>query len=212
MNRLVKAILENIQTPVFTTLEISSLTSESPEARYALVKRAIADGDLIRIKRGLYTLSPLYRKTNVNPFTVSQMIITQSYVSLETVLSNYGWIPEAVRSITAVTSRSTTEFLTPVGHFTYERVPQRTLFAGVERLQDEQGNVWFQATPLKALADYVYLHKVDWSSTLPLTESLRVDEDSLHGISVEDFQELEGNYSSRKVNRFLDGLKKELYS
>ncbi|MGD9927825.1 MAG: hypothetical protein AB7S66_09770 [Sphaerochaeta sp.] len=212
MNRLVKAILENIQTPVFTTLEISSLTSESPEARYALVKRAIADGDLIRIKRGLYTLSPLYRKTHVNPFTVSQMIITQSYVSLESALSNYGWIPEAVRSITAVTSRSPTEFLTPVGHFTYERVPQKTLFAGVERLQDEQGNVWFQATPLKALADYIYLHKIDWSSTLPLIESLRVDEESLHGISVEDFQELEGNYTSRKVNRFLDGLKKELHS
>jgi hypothetical protein len=177
-----------------------------------LVKRAIADGDLIRIKRGLYTLSPLYRKTHVNPFTVSQMIITQSYVSLESALSNYGWIPEAVRSITAVTSRSSTEFLTPVGHFTYERVPQKTLFAGVERLQDEQGNVWFQATPLKALADYIYLHKIDWSSTLPLIESLRVDEESLHGISVEDFQELEGNYTSRKVNRFLDGLKKELHS
>jgi hypothetical protein len=212
MNRLVKAILENIQTPVFTTLEISSLTSESPEARYALVKRAIADGDLIRIKRGVYTLSPLYRKSSINPFTVSQMIITQSYVSLESALSNYGWIPEAVRSITAVTSRSTTEFMTPVGHFTYERVPQQTLFVGVERLQDKQGNVWLQATPLKALADYVYLHKVDWSSSLPLVESLRVDESSLHEISMEDFQELEGNYSSRKVNRFLDGLKKELYS
>ena len=212
MNRLVKAILENVQTPVFTTLEISSLTSESPEARYALVKRAIVDGDLIRIKRGVYTLSPLYRKSSINPFTVSQMIITQSYVSLESALSNYGWIPEAVRSITAVTSRSTTEFMTPVGHFTYERVSQQTLFAGVERLQDKQGNVWLQATPLKALADYVYLHKVDWSSSLPLVESLRVDESSLHEISMEDFQELEGNYSSRKVNRFLDGLKKELYS
>jgi len=53
MNRLVKAILQQVPTPLFTTLEIS-------HRRYALVKRATADGDIIHIKRGLvYPFSPL---------------------------------------------------------------------------------------------------------------------------------------------------------
>ena len=210
MNRLVKAILRNIQVPIFTSHDISLLVPETPEARYALVKRAIADGDLIRIKRGLYTLSPLYRKNAVHPFAVSQMIITRSYISLESALSSWGWIPEAVRSITAVTIDYPTEFNTPLGHFTYERVVQKTLFAAVERLQDGYGNVYFQATPLKALADYIYLHRLNWDSSIPLLESLRIDEDSLHDISLDDFLELEGNYSNARVNRFLAGLRKDL--
>lgn len=212
MNRLVKMILEKVPVPVFTTLEISMLVPGSADTRYALVKRAIADGDLIHIKRGLYTLSPLYRKSTLNPYSVSQMILGFSYISLETALSNCGWIPEAVRTITAVTSRASTEFVTPVGHYTYEKVPQKTLFVGVDRLQDEAGNIWFQATPLKALADYVYIHKREWDSSQPLVESLRIDEENLREITKAEFIELEGNYSNRRVARFLEGLKKELYS
>jgi predicted transcriptional regulator of viral defense system len=211
MNRLVKAILQQVPAPVFTPLEISHLVSGSANTRYALVKRAIADGDILHIKRGLYTLSPLYRKHELNPLCVSQMIVTLSYISLETALSLHGWIPEAVRSITAVTSRFSTEFDTPVGHFTYDRVPQKTLFAGVERIQDTRYSVWFRATPLKALADYVYLHGHTWTSSHPLVESLRIEEESLREITEEDFLGLEGNYSNQRVTRFLEGLRKELF-
>jgi predicted transcriptional regulator of viral defense system len=211
MNRLVKAILEQVPTPLFTTLEISHLVGGSANTRYAFVKRAIADGDIIHIKRGLYTLSPIYRKRKLNPLCVSQAIVTLSYISLETALSIHGWIPEAVRSITAVTSRSSTEFDTPVGHFTYDRVPQKTLFAGVERIQDNPYSVWFRATGLKALADYVYLHGCTWTTSRPLMESLRIEEESLREISEDDFLQLEGNYPNQRVIRFLEGLKKELF-
>lgn len=64
MNRLVKAILEQVPTPLFTTLEISHLVGGSANTRYALVKRAIADGDIIHIKKGLYTLSPSIESVN----------------------------------------------------------------------------------------------------------------------------------------------------
>lgn len=212
MNRLVKLILEKIPVPVFTTLEISMLIPGSADTRYGLVKRAIADGDIIQIRRGLYTVSPLYRKSILNPYSVSQMILGLSYISLETALSNCGWIPEAVRTITAATTCASTEFTTPIGHFTYEKVPQKTLFAGVDRLQDPAGNIWFQATPLKALADYVYIHKRDWDSSRPLIESLRIDEDNLRELTEADFLELEGNYYNRRVARFLEGLKRELCS
>ena len=211
MNRLVKKIIEEVPVSVFTPLEISMLIPGSADIRYALVKRAIAEGDIIRIKRGLYTLSPLYRKGYLNPYTVSLMILGPSYISVETALSNCGWIPEAVRAITAVTSHTPIEFVTPIGYFTYERVPQKTLLAGVDRLLDASGNVWFQAMPLKALADYVYLHGCNWTSSRPLVESLRIDEENLQEITKEDFLELDDNYTNSRVVKFLQGLKKELF-
>lgn len=89
MNRLVKAILQQVPVPVFTTLEISHLVHGSANTRHALVKRAIDVGDIIHIKRGLHTLSPLYRKRELNPFCVSQMIVTLSYISLEISMVGY---------------------------------------------------------------------------------------------------------------------------
>jgi phage terminase large subunit-like protein len=212
MNRLVKKILENVPVPVFTSLEISMLVSGSDDARYGLIKRTLADGDLIRIKRGLYTLSPSYRKSTLNLSSVSNMILPISSISLETALSNSGWIPEAVRSITAVTSRSSKEFKTPIGLFTYEKVPQKVLFAGVERLQDTSGNVWLQASPLKALADYVYIHGCSWTSMEPLLDSLRIEKENILDLTEPDFAELDENYKNPRVVRFLEGLKKELFS
>ncbi len=88
MNRLVKMIIEKVPVPVFSTHEISVLLPFSENTRYSLVKRAIADGDIIRIKRGLYTLNPHYRKGTLNPYSVSHMIFPLSYISLESALSN----------------------------------------------------------------------------------------------------------------------------
>jgi len=66
------------------------------------------------------------------------------------------------------------------------------------------------ASALKALADYVYLHKLDWVSVEPVVSSLRVEEEQLRELTLDDFEALEGNYAGRRVNRFLAGVKKEL--
>ncbi len=70
---------------------------------------------------------------------------------------------------------------------------------------------FLMASPLKALADYVYAHRLDWVSAGPVIDSLRVDESSLAGIKVETFERLLANYSSRRVRRFLEGLRKDLH-
>ena len=105
--------------PLFTTADIVHAVAGSDDMRYALVKRALADGDLIRIKRGLCTLPHRYRKVEVSAYTISSMIVSQSYISLESALSYHLWIPEAVRSLTAVTNNNSAQYHTPVGHFTF---------------------------------------------------------------------------------------------
>jgi hypothetical protein len=66
------------------------------------------------------------------------------------------------------------------------------------------------ASPLKALADYVYAHKTAWTSVHPVIASLRVDEGSLADIRSEAFDTLVDNYSSRRVRGFLEGLRRDM--
>ncbi len=211
MNRLVSALLDTEGPPLYTTPDIiHAVGGGSADARYALVKRAMASGDLIRIKRGLYTLAPQYRKLPLNIFTVSQMIDGSSYISLESALSLHGWIPEGVRSITAVTNKNSYEYHTPLGHFVYIRVPQRLHFAAVERIVEPGGSVWLLATPLKALADYVYVYRKEWESVEPLHESLRIDYKELSVLTSDDFAAVEAAYTNQRVLRFLRKIRLEL--
>jgi len=80
----------------------------------------------------------------------------------------------------------------------------------VQRVENDRGSAFLLASPLKAMADYVYVHKCDWDAALPVVQSLRVDESSLAGVEADEFDLLLGNYSSLRVRRFLRGLRKDL--
>jgi hypothetical protein len=151
---------------------------------------------------------------------LAQRIYGPSYISLETALSYHGWIPEAVYAITSSSLSRSREFETPLGRFSFTRVPQRVFYMDIIRIEKDSGSnsesslhtgeSFLMASPLKALADYVYSHKLDWISASPVIESLRVDESSLAGIDSKVFDRLLINYSSRRLRRFLEGLRKDL--
>jgi hypothetical protein len=81
----------------------------------------------------------------------------------------------------------------------------------VSRVGEEGGSSLLLASPLKALADYVYVHKRVWSSAQPVVQSLRVDECLLAAVDTEAFDRLLANYFSMRVRRFLEGLRKDLH-
>jgi len=210
MNRLVQKIIEFSPSGVISGQDLVILLPEGDNKRQALIKRAIASGDLVRIRRGLYCLAPMYQKTHLNPYSFAQHIYGPSYISLESALRWYNWIPEAVYSYTSVSLNNSKDFNTPVGLFSYRRVPQKMLYAGVRRQEDDNGCVFLVASPLKALADYVYVHKCDWAGLEPVIESLRVETDELEGLTSAEFDVITGNYKSRRVQRFCKGLRKDL--
>jgi hypothetical protein len=210
MQTLTEIALEKAEHGVFTRQEIDCWSPGSPDRQFSLVKRALAAGEVVRIHRGLYVLADRYLRNKVDPLALAQRIHGPSYISLETALSHHGWIPEAVYTITSAAMDRAREFDTPLGRFSFTRVPQKTFYAAVERAENDRGDSFLLASPLKALADYVYVHKRDWASAQPVIESLRVDESSLAGVTAKEFDELEGNYTSQRVRRFLKGLRKEL--
>lgn len=210
MQTLTEIALEKATGGVFTRSETACWTGGSSGRQFSLLKRAVAAEEIVRVRRGLYCLADKYMRRKVDPLVLVQRIYGPSYISLETALSRHGWIPEAVYAITSVCLDRGREFDTPLGLFSFTRVPQAVLYAGVERVAAAGGECFMLASPLKALADYVYVHKCDWNSARPVVESLRVGEASLAGLQADAFDQLAGNYSSRRARRFLAGLRKDL--
>jgi predicted transcriptional regulator of viral defense system len=211
MHRVSERVFESLPWPQFTTEDLAALFPGSEDRRYGLVKRALAGGEIIRIRRGLYCLAPQYRKKSINLYALAQLVYGPSYVSLESALSWHGWIPEAVHAVTNASFKKAKEFVTGLGIFRYDRVPQRVFYVEVDRLTDTSGNVFLMATPLKALTDYVYVRKRDWTGIEPAISSLRIPPEELEQVTGSALEALCRNYSHARVTRFLEGLRKDLH-
>ena len=211
MNRLTKQFFR-APAGVFTISDVAVLVDGTDFSRHGLIKRAIAAGEILNIRRGLYCLAPEFQKKPVSLYSLAQRVYGPSYISMESALSYHGWIPEAVYACTCASFSNSKEFETPLGVFTYKRVPQHTFFLGVERHNDENGNVFFMASPAKALVDYLYIHQLDWTSIDEPTRSLRIGEDELACVTAEELEVLLKNYSNGRVKRFLNGWLGEVKS
>lgn len=213
MKTITEIALERARNGVFTLEEVNCWVGGSPDRQYSLLKRAVNAGEVLHIRRGLYCLAPRYLPEKPNPLVLAERVYGPSYISLETALSYHGWIPEAAYAVTSASLPRSTEFDTPVGLFTYTHVPQHTFLADVQRVETGKSSESFLiASPLKAVADYVYVHKCNWTSARPLFESLRIEEDCLAETTPESINRLHANYRSTRVRGFLKGLRKELAS
>jgi hypothetical protein len=186
--------------------DLRYLVSGSDDRRYGIIKRALARGDLIQVRRGLYTLGELHRRRSIHTFELAQKIYGPSYVTAESALSYWGLIPEATYSCVCGSSGRAKEFQTPFGHFSYSRIPYQPLYAHVTR-RKENDSVYFMATPIRALADYVYFSKQEWTWTA-IQDSLRLEDPPL--FAREELQSLITYFKNFRVQKFLKDLKKGL--
>ena len=197
------------QIDVFSSTDIDVSIDKSKFSKYGLTKRAIANKEILKIRRGLYCLNSKYRRRPLNTFAIAQRVVGPSYISLESALSYHGWIPEAVYSCTNVTSNVSKKFDTQVGLFSYAKVPQKILYAEVNR-HTENNNAFFMATPIKALADYVYTHKGVCENIKEIAASLRIEPEDISSVSSKEISALMENYKNKRVERFLISWLREL--
>lgn len=209
MEKLVEKILEKVPNDIITDDVVINLLPGTAHRRYGVIKRAIAKGEIIHIRRGLYALAKKYQRKGINLFELSQVLYGPSYVSFESALNYHGWIPEAVYAVTAASAHSAKEFSTPFGIFTYKRIPFPVLFLGVDRIVSPQGS-FLMATPWKALVDYVYAYKKDWRGIEPVMKSLRVERESLENADRAVLDQMEETNKNARVGKFIKGVKKDL--
>jgi predicted transcriptional regulator of viral defense system len=88
-------------------------------------------------------------------FRISNCLCQPSYISLESALGYYHFIPEAVYSMQAITTRKTITYKTTAGTFNYRSLKPAFYF-GYRILHTDKLPVLI-AEPEKALLDYLYL-------------------------------------------------------
>ncbi|MBQ9230394.1 MAG: hypothetical protein IJ190_04335 [Prevotella sp.] len=112
------------------------------------------DGQLIRLKRGLYVVSPEVSGKPISAPLCANHIYGPSYVSLQWALRYYGLIPERVHTVTSITTKRSRSFYNPLGNFSYKQVTQRYFPLGVTSTE-EDSIFYLIATPEKALCDTI---------------------------------------------------------
>jgi predicted transcriptional regulator of viral defense system len=151
-------------------------------------------GYIIKIKKGLYLLKDF--KYAVDSSVVSSKIYEPSYVSMETVLSYYGIIPEAVFTITSVTARKTKNFKNELGTFSFQKI-KKEAFGGFETRKKENISYNF-ALPEKALVDFFYLKRNILNGDKIQFEGYRFNEDfKFNKKRLLDFAE---SFKNKKLN------------
>lgn len=145
------------------------------------------DGQLIKLKKGLYVVSELVSGKPIDARLCANHIYGPSYVSFQWALRWYGLIPEQVHTMTSATTKHSRTFDNTLGRFSYTQVPLSYFHIGVKCITD--GDIsCLMATPEKALCDTILTDRyIPSRSTIGLhrylEEDIRFDMESLAGFN-----------------------------
>ncbi|HEY3333281.1 MAG TPA: hypothetical protein VGK19_24815 [Capsulimonadaceae bacterium] len=168
--------------------------------------RMVNDGDIVRVRKGLYVFGPPFRRQVIVREQLANLIYGPSYVSLDSALSFHGLIPERVDTVTSVTTGRFREFESPFGSFSCHSFTRNRYSTGVTLVTS--GIVSFLiATPEKALADKVWTDK-RFSGCMSdfedyLREDFRLDLSALSERDLARLRDIERSYNPRKVSNLV---------
>jgi len=195
------------QRPFFETREVVATFAE-PEAQVqARLSRWVAEGKLVRLRRGKYLLPATVRRSEASAYHISNYLLRPSYVSLLSALEYHTLIPEAVGLVQALTPKHGNRWETPAGTFIYATVAQRrffgyrtyspTLASGRSSGPTGWQRRFLMARPEKALLDLFYAGRGEW--TAERIEGLRLQ--NLEQVSADRMLEFALRFASPKVMR-----------
>ena len=164
-------LASSINAPFFSKNDI--LLSGAKVYDYQLTRWS-QKGYIIKLKNGIYAFSKDYERINGNE--VASLIYQPSYLSLESALSFYGFIPEIVYAYVSVTGKTNRKFTNKFGNFIYRHIKSE-LYWGYREVKTE--NWWYLiAEPEKAVLDYLYLNLAKINSAADF-ENIRFNYDML---------------------------------
>ena len=176
--------------PINYTL-LESLFSEyaSPRNKVAALEKS---GDLVRLKRGLYVVSPKVSGKILSTELIANHIYGPSYLSMESALRYYGLIPESVYAVKSMTLKRSRDFENEVGRFNYIYSPKEYYPIGIHQATNRD-YTFLIASPEKALCDLIaYTPNLNLrfikSMQEFLEEDLRFDMEEFYKMDVQIFK------------------------
>ena len=169
-------IKKQIKLNVFTADMIKAILEQEYTQPVQKIESMVKNGELIRLKRGVYALSTDYRTHPINIIAAANMLLKPSYVSYEYALSYHGLIPERVYTVTSATTYRSYEYTTDIGNFSYTKIPLNAYPLGIEWHYTNTDGGFMIATPEKALCDKIYTDKrINAISQMEIIEYIEED-------------------------------------
>ena len=172
------------------------------------------DGDIIRLKRGLYVCSEKVTGKPLSLELIANRLLTPSYVSMTTALRYYGLIPEAVYVTQSMTIKETRKYDTPLGRFMFTHINREAFNIGIRNIE-ENGYSILIASPEKALCDLIantrsLFLRFQKEALAYLEEDIRFDMDVFHTLNPKIFEQYisVGGKKATSINTILTLLTK----
>ena len=173
-------LIDCVQRPLFTRHELLLQGFSFHDSQFSLwVKK----GHLLRLRNGVYAFAREVDK--VKGEEVAPLLYRPSYLSLETALSWYGFIPEMAYAYVSVTPKINRVFDNYFGRFIYRHI-KSSLIWGYVSVSTPNGH-YLLAEPEKAILDYLYLNLSRIHNQADL-DSFRFNQDQIaHQIDTHKF-------------------------
>ena len=174
---------------------VSAIESAMPD--YNFIQNKICtmehNGQLIRLRRGLYVQPPSVSGKIISLELVANHIYSPSYVTGLYALRYYGLIPELVYTVTSATTGLSKRFVNKLGTFEYRRFASDYYHIGI-KIQDGAGCSFLIASPEKALCDLICMTshlnlRYMRETTAYLEEDLRLDMDAFFNMDKSVFEQ-----------------------
>ena len=185
--------------PLLVSQDLLSMAKDKQVLRNQL-NRWHKKGLIIKLKRGVYQLNETDRKVNPSLAFIANQLYGPSYVSLEYALQVYDLIPEAVWTVTSVTTKKTMKIKNKRGSFNYRHVKPQA-FRGFKSVKDSAGLTYFIAEPAKAVIDFLYLRldEISDSDKEVFEESFRFQ--NLESVKAARLRKLATLFDNKKLMR-----------
>ena len=166
-------------------------------------------GILIRLKRGVYVVSPKVSQKVLSEELIANHLYGPSYVSMESALKYYGLIPEAVYTLKSMTLKRSKTFVNSISTFQYISTSSEYYAIGIKQISIEESS-FLMASPEKALCDLILYTpnlrtRFRKAMATFLEEDLRFDMDFFSNMDAEIFRQCA--HVGKKKNEITNLLK-----
>ncbi len=186
-----ETILEYASQPITKQVLLSVLNKY--KRPYDKINELVKSNELVLLKRGIYTIGMASKMDRPSPLLLANHLLGPSYVSLESALSYWGLIPEAVYETTSVTTKKSKIFNTQAGRFSYTNLALPYYSFGIKKVIISKTQVVMLASAEKALCDKIvttkgllFRSKIDVVQYL--LEDLRIDFSNLKNIELKEIE------------------------
>jgi predicted transcriptional regulator of viral defense system len=133
---------------------IGDITKIWPDFNFTNLTTWQNKGYIIKIRNSWYSF-PEILKSESDLYFLANVIKRPSYISLQTALRFYNFIPESVFSITSITTTKPVNYKVSVGNFEYRSIKPKMYF-GYQVITN--GRTFLMAEPEKTLLDMLYFN------------------------------------------------------